>query len=126
MTSTDDRSKARLLGALLGSFLFYQFLALMSVNQGPQGSVKGWIIFGSFLEAVWVVLAILQIRWWSAGKRFFYRPPYAVLLWMLVIAFSIVGVASLLIPPWRRWLLRITRPDDPEPRTAFKTHSMND
>jgi hypothetical protein len=118
LTSTDDRSPAKLLGALLCSFLLYQFLVLVSANQGPQGSVKGWIIFGSFLEAVWVVLAVLQIRWWRAGKRFFYRPPYAVLLWMLVIAFSVVGVASLLIPRWRRWLMRITRPDDPAPRSA--------
>src|SRR5262249_36361025 len=108
---------ARLLGALLCSFLVYQFLVLLSANQGPEGSLKAWIIAGSFLEAVWFVLAILQIRWWRAGKRFFYRPPYAVLLWMLVI-FSMVGVVSLLIPPWRGWLVRISRPDDPAPRST--------
>jgi hypothetical protein len=115
--SVGDRNPASLLGALLCSFLVYQFLVLLSGNQGPEGSVKAWIIAGSFLEAVWVVLAVLQIRWWRDGKRFFYRPPYAVLLWMLLI-FSTVGLVSLLIPRWRRWLVRITRPDDPAPRST--------
>jgi hypothetical protein len=99
MRSRDDRSPARLLGALLCSFLVYQFLVLASLNQGPGASLTALIGFDSFLEAVWVVLAVLQIRWWRAGKRFFYRPPYAVLIWMLLVALSIVGLASLLIPP---------------------------
>jgi hypothetical protein len=106
-----ERSGWRLAFALVGSFLLYAFVAIMGANQGPNGSFPAWLVWAGFCAAVWLVLAILQVRWWRAGRAKFWRPPYGVMAISFVVL-SLIGIPTLLLPRWRRWLLRAAKPDD--------------
>jgi Short C-terminal domain len=105
------RSGWLLVASLAGSLLLYALLALLSAfgNQGPDGDSELSIV--GFFAGVWLVFAILQVRWWRAGKAKFWRPTYGVLVVFVVVG-SLIGIPTLLIPRWRRELFRIMKPDD--------------
>jgi uncharacterized membrane protein len=96
-------------GALAGSLLVYAFVAVAGAGNA-ESDVGAFVSIG-IVAAVWLIFAILQVRWWRAGKAKFWRPPYGVLGAFLVVG-SLIGIPTLLIPRWRRWLFRTMKPDD--------------
>ena len=71
-----------------------------------------WLASTISWGVIWVVFALLQVRWWARGDEKFWRPIYA---WALLgfIVLSLIALPILLWPRFRRWLFRVMKPSDP-------------
>lgn len=100
-----------LAGSLAASLLVYAFVSVAGAG-GQQTETQAFVVI-AIGSAAWLVFAVLQVMWWLAGKAKFWRPPYGVLGFFFLVA-SLIGIPTLLIPRWRRWLFRMMKPyDDP-------------
>jgi hypothetical protein len=98
-----------IVSSLAGTFVLYALIALLSANNSSI-TLNEWLIWSGIVAACWISLAVLQVRWWRAGKPGYWRPPF---FWPLMglLAISWIGLLSLLIPRWRRWLFRGLTPN---------------
>jgi hypothetical protein len=104
-------------GATLGLYLLLSFL--FCVAMGPvfilfnwDTTFELWLGWTIAWGVVWIVFALLQVRWWARGDEKFWRPLYA---WTLLayVVLSLFFLPLLLWPRFRRWLFRVLKPADP-------------
>ena len=103
------------------SLILFLFLSLLfCLGWGLSGllgvdTFEQWIGYMIAWGVIWVVFALLQIRWWARGDEKFWRPIYA---WTLLgsIVLSLIFLPVLLWPRFRRWLNRVMKPVDPPRR----------
>ena len=102
--------------ASLGLFLFLSLLFCLAMGQtiifNWDTTFGLWLGWNIAWGVIWLVFALLQIRWWASGCEKFWRPIYA---WTLFgyIALSLIFLPLLLWPRFRRWLFRVMKPKDP-------------
>ena len=102
----------------VSSLFLHLFLSLLFAVANSQvllfnydTTVEEWIGYTIAWGVIWVVFALLQIRWWARGDEKFWRPIYAwTLLGLIVI--SLIFLPFLLWPRFRRWLFRVMKPTD--------------
>jgi hypothetical protein len=116
VTELDQGSERRASGATLALYLFLSFLFCLAMGETilfnwdtTYGLWIGWTIAWG---VIWLVFALLQVRWWARGDAKFWRPLYGWTLFGYIVI-SLFFLPLLLWPRFRRWLFRVMKPADP-------------
>jgi hypothetical protein len=100
----------------LALFLFLSLVFCLAMGQlllfNWDTTYEEWIVWMVAWGVIWLVFALLQVRWWSKGHEKFWRPLYAWTLFGYIVL-SLVFLPFLLWPRVRRWLFRVMKPTDP-------------
>ena len=104
--------RASSLALHLGLSLLFAVAMSQLVIFNYDTTTELWLTWMVAWGVIWVVFALLQIRWWARGDAKFWRPIYG---WALMghIVLSLIFLPVLLWPRFRRWLLRVMKPTDP-------------
>ncbi len=98
---------------LIQSFAFCAVCGLLGVvGAHTTQAFAAWVgVWGGY----WLLFLPLQVVWWAQGRETFWRPIYPTAL-LLVVLVSLIGIPTLLIPSFRRWLFGNMKPGAPGTR----------